>query len=99
MQFGDTGNAVMSVPIQSHTPRPWLLMITDGRKGHLSYVEDDDADDFVDTPPKRKKTPFHFHPSIEEHATQEYYPIEPEGHDIHTSAQLQATHADDEPQH
>ncbi|CAA2990038.1 Hypothetical predicted protein [Olea europaea subsp. europaea] len=87
MQFGDTGDAGTSVPVQSHTPRPRLIMITNGCKGHSSDVEDDDVDDFVDTPPKRKKTPSRFHPPTEEHATQEYYHTEPEGHDIHTSLQ------------
>ncbi|CAA2966429.1 Hypothetical predicted protein [Olea europaea subsp. europaea] len=98
VQFGDTGDASTSVPVQSHTPRPRLLMITDGCKGHSSDVEDDDDDDFVDIPPKRKKTPSRFHPSTEEHATREYYPMELEGHDIHTSPQPQATHTNDEPQ-
>ncbi|CAA2964505.1 Hypothetical predicted protein [Olea europaea subsp. europaea] len=97
MQFGDTGDAGTSAPVQSPN-RPRLLNITDGCKGHSSDVEDDDDDDFVDTPPKRKKTPSHFHPPTDEHATQEYYPMEPEGHDIHTSPQQQATHVDDEPQ-
>ncbi|CAA3005293.1 Hypothetical predicted protein [Olea europaea subsp. europaea] len=46
---------------------------------------------------KGKKTPSRFHPPTEEHTTREYYPTEPEGHDIHTSPQPQATHADDEP--
>ncbi|CAA2978067.1 Hypothetical predicted protein [Olea europaea subsp. europaea] len=94
MQFGDTGDATQS------PNRLRLLMITDGCKGHSSDVEDDDDDDndFVDTPPKRKKTPSRFHPPTKEHATQEYYPTEPEGHDIHTSPQPQTTHADDEPQ-
>ncbi|CAA2979620.1 Hypothetical predicted protein [Olea europaea subsp. europaea] len=99
MQFGDTVDAITSVPIQSHTPRPRLLMITDGLKGHSSYVEDDDDNDFVDTPPKRKKTLSHFHPPTEEHTAQEYYPTKPEGHDIYTSAQPQAGHTNDEPQH
>ncbi|CAA2958956.1 Hypothetical predicted protein [Olea europaea subsp. europaea] len=87
MQFGDTGDAGMSVPVQSHTPRPRLLMITGGCKGHSSDVEDDDDDDFVDTPSKGKKTHFHFHSPTEEHTTWEYYLTEPEGHDIHTSPQ------------
>ncbi|CAA2993975.1 Hypothetical predicted protein [Olea europaea subsp. europaea] len=98
MQCGDTGDAGTSVPIQSHTPKPRLLMIIDGYKRHSSDIEDDDNDDFVDTPPRRKKTPSHFHPPTEEHATREYYPTEPEGHDIHTSTQPQATRTDDEPQ-
>ncbi|CAA2982933.1 Hypothetical predicted protein [Olea europaea subsp. europaea] len=87
MPFGDTGDAGTSVPVQSHTPRPWLLMITDGCKWHSSDVEDDDDNDFVDTPSKKKKTPTHFHLPTEEHATRKYYPTEPEGHDIHTSPQ------------
>ncbi|CAA3002441.1 Hypothetical predicted protein [Olea europaea subsp. europaea] len=98
MQFGDTGDAGTSPRVQSHTPKPRLLMITDGCKGHSSNAEDDDDDDIVDTPPKRKKTHSRFYPPTEEHATREYYLTEPEGHDIHTSPQAQATHADDEPQ-
>ncbi|CAA2969730.1 Hypothetical predicted protein [Olea europaea subsp. europaea] len=47
---------------------------------------------------KEKKTHSRFHPPTEEHATREYYPTEPEGHDIHILPQSQATHADDEPQ-
>ncbi|CAA3008694.1 Hypothetical predicted protein [Olea europaea subsp. europaea] len=97
MQFGDTTDAGTSAHAQSPN-RPRLLMITDGCKGHSSDVEDDDDDDFVDTPPKRKKTPSRFHPPTEEHATREYYPTEPKGHDIHTSPQPQATHANNEPQ-
>ncbi|CAA2954429.1 Hypothetical predicted protein [Olea europaea subsp. europaea] len=100
MQFGDTGDAGTSARAQSPN-RPQLLMITDGCKWHSSYVEDgddDDDDDFVDTPPKRKKTHSRFQPPTEEHAMWEYYPTEPEEHDIHSSPQPQAPHADDEPQ-
>ncbi|CAA2935802.1 Hypothetical predicted protein [Olea europaea subsp. europaea] len=55
MDFGDTGGASTSVPIQSHKPRTRLLMITNGCKENSSDVEDDDDDDddFVDTPSKR----------------------------------------------
>ncbi|CAA2993002.1 Hypothetical predicted protein [Olea europaea subsp. europaea] len=98
MQFGDTGDAGTSVPVQSHTPKPRLLMIIDGCKWHSSDVEDDDDDNFADTSPRRKKTLSHFHPPTEEHATRKYYPTEPKGHDIHTSVQPQATRANDEPQ-
>ncbi|CAA3011111.1 Hypothetical predicted protein [Olea europaea subsp. europaea] len=97
MQFGDTGDVGTSVPVQSHTPRLRLLMIIDGCKVYSNNVEDDEDDDFVDTPPRRKKTPFHFHPPTEEHATRKYYPIELEGHNIHTLAQPQAIRTDDEP--
>ncbi|CAA3004168.1 Hypothetical predicted protein [Olea europaea subsp. europaea] len=98
MQFGDTGDTDTSVLVQSHIPKPRLSIIIDGCKVHSSDVEDDDDDNLVDTPPRRKKIPSHFHPPTEEHATREYYPTELEGHDIHTSAQSQATRADDEPQ-
>ncbi|CAA3033582.1 Hypothetical predicted protein [Olea europaea subsp. europaea] len=85
MQFGDTSDASTSAHAQSPN-RPRLLMITYGCKGHSSDVEDDDDDDdFVDTPPKRKKTHSRFHPPTEEYAMREYYPTEPEGHDIHSS--------------
>ncbi|CAA3010722.1 Hypothetical predicted protein [Olea europaea subsp. europaea] len=98
MQFGDTGDTGTSVLVQSHIPRPWLSIIIDGCKVHSSDVEDDNDDNLVDTPLRRKKISSHFHPPTEEHAKREYYPTEPKGHDIHTSAQSQATRADDEPQ-
>ncbi|CAA2998176.1 Hypothetical predicted protein [Olea europaea subsp. europaea] len=46
--------------------KPHILMITDGRLGHLSDIEiDDDDDDFVDPPLRRQRTSLPDHSSMD----------------------------------
>lgn len=74
IHFGDPSHAGTSAVVQSHKSTTRLLIIIDGREGHLSDIDDHDDSDFVDILPKRQKTSTYFHSPAEEHTKHEYYP-------------------------